>query len=147
MRQELPMILVRVIVGIVFLFEGTIKFLFPGEYGIGFFAALGLPFAQYVAPTMGGIELAAGAAVLLNFYAGEAAVLLLFDLAAGALTKLPVLFGHPLGPLTCPKLSSYGWFSFLHQARTELFLLVAVLAVLLHSGMQIGSSRRWYQGD
>ena len=37
MRKNLPMILIRVIVGIVFLTEGILKFVYPGELGVGRF--------------------------------------------------------------------------------------------------------------
>ena len=43
MRKNLPMILIRVIVGVVFLTEGILKFVYPGELGVGRFAHIGLP--------------------------------------------------------------------------------------------------------
>ncbi len=38
MRQSLPMILIRVVVGLVFLTEGVLKFMRPDELGWGRFA-------------------------------------------------------------------------------------------------------------
>jgi uncharacterized membrane protein YphA (DoxX/SURF4 family) len=145
-RQELPMILVRVIVGLVFLMEGIFKFLLPAELGAGYFAAIGLPFPQLLAPAVGAIEIIGGAFILLSFYAGEAALsLLAVAIAALIATKLPILLGHPLGPFYPIKLLHYGWLSFLHEARIDLVMLMSTLAVVVDSGFQVGNSRRWYQ--
>ncbi len=99
MRQTFPMILIRVIVGLVFLTEGALKFLWPGDLGVGRFVAIGVPYAHLLAPFIGGVEIVAGIAVLLNLFAGDAALLLLV-VTVGALvtTKLPILLGHSLGP-------------------------------------------------
>ncbi len=149
MRRDLPMILIRVIVGLVFLTEGILKFLHPDELGAARFAVLGLPFPHLLAPIVGGIEIVGGVAILLNFYAGDAALLLLLViLAAIVTTKMPILLGRPLGPFPLPSLTHYGWLSFLHETRTELCLLFGSLAVLIDSGLLIGRRRHWYQsGD
>ncbi len=146
MRQTFPMILIRVIVGLVFLTEGALKFLWPGDLGVGRFVAIGVPYAHLLAPFIGGVEIVAGIAVLLNLFAGDAALLLL-AVTVGALvtTKLPILLGHSLGPLALAKLSHYGWLSFLHEARLDLCMLFALSAVLVDSGLRIGRRRRWYQ--
>ncbi len=61
MRKKLPMILIRTMVGLVFLTEGILKFLLPGELGVGRFAHVGFPYPHLLAPFVGGIEIAAGA--------------------------------------------------------------------------------------
>jgi uncharacterized protein YjeT (DUF2065 family) len=73
-RQSLPMILIRMMVGLVFLLEGILKFVRPEDVGAGRFAVIGIPFPQQVAALVGGVEIVGGAAILLNFYAGEAAL-------------------------------------------------------------------------
>ena len=138
MRKNLPMILVRVIAGIVFLTEGILKFVRPGELGVGRFAHLGLPWPHVLAPFVGAVEIAAGGALILNFFAGDAALLLLFViLTAIATTKVPILLGHHLGPFGPPKLDRYGILSFIHEARTDLAMLFGLVAILLDSGMRI----------
>jgi uncharacterized membrane protein YphA (DoxX/SURF4 family) len=140
------MILIRVIVGLVFLTEGILKFVRPDELGWGRFAGIGLPFPQVLAPVVGGIEIVAGAAVLLNFFAGDAAILLLAVMVTALVTtKLPILLGRPLGPFALVKLPHYGWWSFLHEARLDLCMIFASLAVLIDSGQRIGRRRQWYQ--
>ncbi len=145
-RQNLPMILIRVIVGLVFLLEGILKFVRPEDLGAGRFAAIGLPFPHVLAPLVGAVEIGGGAAILLNFYAGDAALaLLVVILIALITTKFPVLLGRPWGPFALPRLSSYGWLSFFHEARTDLCMVFGLVAVIIDSGIRIGRRRRWYQ--
>lgn len=133
-------------VGLMFILEGGLMFLRPETMGAGRFAALGLPFAQQLAPVVGGIEIAGGVAVVLDFYAGDAALaLLVLLLAALTATKIPILLGRPLGPFIPEKLDSYGWLSFCHEARTELSMVLGLLAIMIDSGIRLGRRRRWYQ--
>jgi hypothetical protein len=146
MRRELPMILIRVLVGLVFIFEGALKFALPSEYGIDSFAAIGLPFPHILAPAVGGVEIAGGLAILLNIYAGEASLLLLAIMVAALITtKLPILLARPLGPFTLPHATQYGWLAFFHAARVELVMLVSALAILIDSGLHLANRRRWYE--
>jgi len=148
MRQNLPMILIRVMVGVVFLTEGILKFVLPGELGVGRFTAIGLPFPHLLAQLVGGVEIVGGAAILLGLYAGDAALLLLVViLTALVTTKLPILLGHPLGPFALAKAPHYGWLGFLHEARTDLCMVFSSLAVLIDSGLLIGRRRHWYQSS
>ena len=137
------MLLIRVIVGLVFLTEGILKLVHPGELGSGRFAHIGLPFPHALAPIVGVIEIAAGAAVILNLYAGLACLLLLgVILTAIVTTKIPILLGHHFGPFAPPTLDHYGVLSFLHESRTDLAMLFGLLAILLDRGLGIGVKRR-----
>ena len=143
MRKSLPMILIRVIVGVVFLTEGILKFVYPGELGTGRFAHIGLPFPHLLAPFVGAVEIAAGGALVLGFYAGDAALLLLVViLTAIVTTKVPILLGHPLGRFAPARLEHYGVLSFIHEARTDLAMLFGLVAILLDSGMSLGLKKR-----
>ena len=138
MRKNLPMILIRVIVGVVFLTEGILKFVRPGELGVGRFAHIGLPWPHLLAPFVGAVEIAAGGALILSFFAGDAALLLLIViLTAIVTTKVPILLGHHVGPFGPPKLDRYGVLSFIHEARTDLAMLFGLVAILLDSGMRM----------
>jgi putative oxidoreductase len=138
MRKNLPMILIRVIVGLVFLTEGILKFVRPGELGAGRFAHLGMPYPHLLAPMVGVVEIGAGGALILNFFAGDAALLLLcVILTAIVTTKAPILLGHHVGPFGPPKLDHYGVLSFIHEARTDLAMLFGLVAILLDSGMRM----------
>ncbi len=146
MRKNLPMILIRVVVGLVFLTEGILKFTLPGELGSGRFAHIGLPLPYFLAPLVGAVEIIAGAALILGLYAGDAAMLLLVViLTAIVTTKVPILLGHHFGRFEPPKLNHYGVLSFLHESRTDLCMLFGCVAILLDSGMSLGQKKRWFQ--
>jgi uncharacterized membrane protein YphA (DoxX/SURF4 family) len=142
MRKNLPMIFIRVMVGVVFLTEGILKFVLPGELGAGRFAHIGFPYPHLLAPFVGGVEIAAGAALTLNLYAGDAAVLLLAVIVTALITtKVPILLGHPLGRFAPPKLTHYGLLSFLHEARTDLCMLLGCMAILIDGGLRFGRGK------
>jgi len=146
MRKNLPMLLIRAIVGLVFLTEGILKFVQPGELGAGRFAHIGLPLPQFLAPFVGLVEIVAGGALMLGVYAGDAALLLLIVILTAILTtKLPILLGHPFGRFEPPKLNHYGLLSFLHESRTDLCVLVGCIAVLLDSGLTMVQTKRIFQ--
>ncbi len=144
MRHNFPMILIRIIVAVVFITEGILKFVNPGEFGSGRFAHIGLMYPSILGPLVGVVEIAAGAAVLANFYAGEAAILLLaVILTALVSTKVPVLTGQPIGPFSVPRnVSRFGILGFLHEARTDLSMLFSLIAIAIDSGVRGGGKTR-----
>ena len=147
MRRSLPMMLIRIIVAVVFITEGALKFISPAELGAGRFERIGIPYPHILGPLVGGVEIAAGAAVLTNFYAGDAALALLaVTVTALVTTKIPILLGRPLGPFTLPKnVSRFGVLGFLHEARTDLAMLFGLVAIAIDSGVRGGRKTRWYQ--
>ena len=50
-------ILIRLIVGTVFLSEGIQKFLFPDQLGVGRFIKIGIPSPEFFAPFVGTVEI------------------------------------------------------------------------------------------
>jgi uncharacterized membrane protein len=144
MIRELPILLIRAIVGLVFVLEGALKFLSPGDYGVGSFARIGLPWPQYLAPAVGGIEIAGGLAILFNFFLGEAALVLALVMATALVTtKIPILLGRPLGPFALPVEPRYGLLAFFHAARVEAFMLVSAVAILIDSILRSRRERSW----
>jgi uncharacterized membrane protein YphA (DoxX/SURF4 family) len=146
MRRNLPMILVRIMVGLVFVSEGILKFVRPEELGAGRFAAIGIPYPEVFAPLVAAIEILGGMAVAAGFYAGDASLALLAVIVAALVTtKLPILAGRPLGPFALGKLAHYGFWSFLHESRVDFCMLLGTVAVLLDAGLKVGRRRPWYQ--
>lgn len=145
MRRNFPLLLIRIIVGIVFITEGVLKFLYPEELGAGRFAHIGIPMPHLLAPFVGVVEIVAGACVLLNLYTGIACVLLLADIITALVTtKIPILLGHSLAQFGVPKsISHTGILGFLHEARTDLAMLFSLVAILADSGFRIGRSKGW----
>ena len=146
MRRSLPILLIRVMVGVVFLTEGILKFLRPEELGWGRFAHIGLPLPHLLAPLVGAVEVLGGGAVLLGLFAGDGALALLLVIAGAILTtKIPILLGRPLVYFAPPHLAHYGVWSFLHEARTDLCMLLGALAVVLDSGLKLGKKTKWFE--
>jgi uncharacterized membrane protein YphA (DoxX/SURF4 family) len=141
------MMLIRIIVAVVFITEGALKFIYPAELGAGRFERIGIPYPHVLGPFVGGVEIVAGAAVLANFYAGDAALAVLAVIVTALVTtKIPILLGRPLGPFMLPKNAShYGLLGFLHEARTDLAMLFSLVAIAIDSGIRGGRQTRWYQ--
>src|SRR5512137_2459758 len=92
-RREI--ILVRLMVGAVFLAEGILKFVYPDEFAAGRFARIGIPGAEVAGPFVGGIEVLCGGLVLLGWFTRLAAFLLLINISVAMLsTKIPILLEH-----------------------------------------------------
>jgi putative oxidoreductase len=130
--KSTPVILIRVLVGWVFLVEGILKFVLPDELGVGRFIAIGIPKAQYMAPFVGVLEIVCGVLVLVGLFTRIAAVLLLIDISVAiASTKIPILLGHGYWRFTLPTLKHYGLLSMLHEARTDLSMLIGLVFLLM----------------
>jgi hypothetical protein len=59
-RASKAVLLIRVLVGWVFLSEGIQKFLFPDSLGVGRFVKIGIPWPQVMAPFVGVVEIVCG---------------------------------------------------------------------------------------
>lgn len=96
-------ILIRIIVGGVFLSEGIQKFLFPDENGVGRFLKIGIPSPEVTAPFVGIVEIVCGALILLGFLTRLAAVPLIINMLVAILSTkifLPAfVFVAASGPL------------------------------------------------
>src|SRR6266566_8152672 len=98
-------LLVRLLVGSVFLSEGIQKFLFPAELAAGRFAKIGIPVPDIMGPFVGGCEVACGALLIIGLLTRLAAIVLLIDISVAILsTKIPVLLGHGFCGLSLQKL-------------------------------------------
>jgi putative oxidoreductase len=132
-------ILIRIVVGGVFLTEGIQKFLYPAELGTGRFAKIGIPMPETMGPFVGGIETVCGALVILGLLTRVAALLLLIDISVAIVsTKIPILLGHEFWGFSLAKLPRYGFLSMLHEARTDLAMWFGLLFLLI-----VGAGRKW----
>src|SRR5713101_4907192 len=82
-RVARAIMLIRVMVGWVFLSEGIQKFLFPDSLGVGRFLKIGIPSPQVMAPFVGVVEIVCGTLLLMGFLTRLATVPLLIDIAVG----------------------------------------------------------------
>jgi putative oxidoreductase len=112
-------ILIRLLVGAVFLSEGIQKFLFPAALGVGRFVKIGIPAPQFFAPFVGVVEIVCGTLLIIGFITRQAAIPLLIDISVAiATTKVPML-------------SRVGFWSTVHEARTDYCMLLGLVFLLL----------------
>jgi putative oxidoreductase len=115
-------VLIRLMVGAVFLSEGVQKVLYPADLGAGRFAKIGLPAPEALAPFVATFEIACGLLVLLGLFTRLAAVpLIAIMLVAIATTKVPILM-------------TSGFWKMAHEARTDYSMLLGSLFLLILGG-------------
>src|ERR1041384_7528477 len=112
-------ILVRLIVGAVFLSEGIQKFLFPDAQGVGRFTKIGIPSPEIMAPFVGVCEIVCGVLFLVGLQTRFAAITMIINmLVAISTTKIPILLKD-------------GFWSMAHEARTDWSMLLASIFLLI----------------
>ena len=126
------LILIRIAVGAVFLSEGIQKFLFPNELGAGRFIKIGIPAPEVMGPFVGLVEIVCGSLIIVGLLTRLAAIPLIIDMFVALIsTKLPILLGHGFWRFSLSKLSSYGFWSMAHEARTDFAMLLGSILLLI----------------
>jgi putative oxidoreductase len=114
-----PAILIRLMMGWVFMSEGIQKFLFPDALGVGRFIRIGIPAPQFFAPFVGLVEIVCGALLIVGLLTRLASIPLLINiLVAIATTKIPML-------------SKAGFWGMMHEARTDFCMLLGLIFLLI----------------
>jgi putative oxidoreductase len=140
-------VLIRLLVGAVFLSEGIQKFLFPAALGAVRFAKIGIPWPQAMGPFVGVIEIAGGSLLLLGFLTRPAALVLLINISVAVVsTKLPILLGHGIWLFSLPDLKRYGFWSMAHEARTDFSMFLGLLFLLIVGAGSWSADRRLMHG-
>lgn len=125
-------ILIRLMVGIVFISEGIQKFLFSAEVGAGRFAKIGIPNAEMMAPFVGVVEIVCGTLVMLGLFTRLAAIPLIIDMLVAILsTKIPILLGYGFWGFSLRNVPYYGFWGMLHEMRTDLSMLLGSILLLV----------------
>ena len=125
-------VLVRFVVGLVFLEEGILKFLYQDELGAGRFAKIGIPAPELMGPFVGGVEVVCGTLLVLGLLTRLAALPLIIDISMAIIsTKIPILLGHGLLGFSLAKLPRYGLLSMTHEARTDFSMLFGLVFLLI----------------
>ena len=115
-------ILIRIMVGAVFLSEGIQKFLFADALGAGRFAKIGLPNPDFLGFFVGSFEIICGALMLFGLLTRLAAIpLIIIMLVAMATTKTEVL-------------ANEGFWSMLHGSRTDWAMFLGSIFILIKGG-------------
>jgi putative oxidoreductase len=123
-------ILIRLLVGAVFLSEGIQKFLFPTTLGVGRFIKIGIPAPQFFAPFVGIVEILCGALLVIGLFTRLATIPLIIDISVAIITtKIPIL-------------STAGFWSMAHEARTDYCMLLGLVFLLLVGSGPFSIDRR-----
>ncbi len=118
-RAAKAILLIRILVGWVFLSEGIQKFLSPDSLGVGRFMKIGIPSPQVMAPFVGVVEIVCGSLVLVGLFTRLATVPLLIDIAVAIYSTKIVTF------------AKNGFWGTLHEARTDVSMLLGLVFLLL----------------
>ncbi len=113
------LVLIRLMVGAVFLSEGIQKFVFPDQRGVGRFMNIGLPMPETLGPFVGTFEIVCGSLLLLGLATRLAAIPLLIIMTVALITtKLPMLVEQ-------------GFWFMAHEARTDWSMFLGSLFLLI----------------
>ena len=111
-------LLVRGIVGAVFLLEGILKFLDPQGLGVGRFVKIGIPFPGFFAPFDAILEIGCGVCLIAGLLTRLSAIPMIVNMvvAIGS-TKIPLLLHE-------------GFWKAAHEARLDFTMLFASVFLL-----------------
>jgi uncharacterized membrane protein YphA (DoxX/SURF4 family) len=116
----------------VFFPEGIEKLIFPESLGSGRFANIGIPYPDVMGPFVGIVEIICGALITIGLLTRLAAIpLIIIMIVAIVSTKVPILLGQDFWIFHLPKFARYGFWSMMHEARTDLCMLLASLYLLI----------------
>lgn len=83
-------------------------------------------------PFVGVVEIVCGALILIGFLTRLAAIPLIIDMLVAILsTKIPILLGHGFWGFSLRTLPYYGFWGMLHEARTDLAMLLSSIFLLI----------------
>ncbi len=115
-------ILIRVLIGAVFLSEGIQKFLFPDIVGAGRFEKIGFNNPEFWAQFTGSFEILCGSLILLGFLTRLAAIpLLMIMIVAFITTKYPILIDK-------------GFWTMAHEYRTDFAMTICSIFLVIKGG-------------
>ena len=142
LRDDIPAshawaaLLLRLLVGWIFLTEGIQKFLFPAALGVGRFSKIGIPYPHITAPFVGVVEIACGMLLMIGLVTRFAAVPLLIDISVAiATTKMPMLLHQ-------------GFWPAMHEGRVDFAMLLGLIAILCIGAGRIScDAKRFMDGE
>jgi putative oxidoreductase len=113
-------ILIRLIVGLIFISEGIQKYLFPELLGTGRFIRIGFSHPEFLAYLTGTFEIICGALVLIGLLTRLASIpLIIIMITAFITTKWPIL-------------TDKGFWSMAHEYRTDFALTLLLVYLIIY---------------
>ena len=119
-------ILVRLMAGSVFLWEGILKFVYTNQ-GVGRFTKIGIPAPHVTAVFVGGLEIVGGILLIAGYLTRLIAIPFVIEMVVAILsTKIALYLGTSPLPLP-PALPKVGIWAVLHEVRSEYAQMMSVL--------------------
>lgn len=149
LRADAPpqAVLIRFVVGLVFASEGIQKFLYASSQGAGRFAKIGIPAPELMGPFVGVVEIVCGTLLLLGLATRFAALPLAINMVVAlASTKLPILLGRGYWIFAHSFAPKAGFWSFLHESRTDMSMLCGSLFLALVGADRLSLDHRLWRG-
>jgi len=123
-------ILLRLMAGSVFLWEGILKFVYTNQ-GVGRFTKLGFPFPQPTANVVGLLEIVGGILLITGFLTRPIAIPFVIEMLVAMLsTKIALYMGNSPLPLP-PVPPQIGLWAVLHEIRSEYAQLMTTMFLLI----------------
>ncbi len=124
-------ILLRLMAGGVFFWEGILKFVYVNQ-GLGRFTKLGMPVPAFTADFVAVLEIVGGALLLAGFLTRWIAVPFIIEMVVAMLsTKITMYLGTSPLPLP-PSPPQIGFWAVLHEIRSEYAQLMTVLFLAIN---------------
>jgi putative oxidoreductase len=124
-------LLLRLMAGGVFLWEGVMKFVFVSQ-GVGRFTKLGMPFPHFTADFVGCLEIVGGLLLLSGLMTRLIAIPFIIEMIVAILsTKISMYLGTSPLPLP-PSPPQVGMWAVLHEVRSEYAQLLTSAFLLIN---------------
>jgi uncharacterized membrane protein YphA (DoxX/SURF4 family) len=128
--QTRSFILIRLIVGLVFVSEGIQKFLFPELVGAGRFEKIGFENPEFWALFVATFEIVCGSLILIGFLTRLASIpLLIIMITALISTKIPILMNK-------------GFWQMAHDSRTDFAMTLLLVFLLIYGAGKMSVDNR-----
>jgi uncharacterized membrane protein YphA (DoxX/SURF4 family) len=125
-------IIIRLMVGLVFLSEGIQKFLFPVADGAGRFIKIGIPHPKFFGPFVGTTEIVCGTLLIIGLFTRVAAIpLMIVILTAIYTTKIPMLMDK-------------GFWAAAHEGRADFSMLMGLIFLLIYGAGKYSTDNKLF---
>jgi len=112
-------LVIRFLIGGVFLLEGIKKLLFADQWGAGRFARIGIPAPHILGPFVAVVEIVCGLLLLAGLLTRIASIFLIIDISVAIVsTKIPILLKNGFWPMEA-------------EARTDYSVLMGLVFLLI----------------
>jgi len=130
--ENVPMLIPRIIVGLIFLSEGIQKFILPELVGTGRFTKIGFTNPEFWASFSACFEITCGVLIVFGFLTRLASIPLFIIMAtAFVTTKYPLVVEK-------------GFWIFAHEYRTDFAMTMLLLLLIRYGGGQYSLDKLFY---